>query len=284
MKRIMVSILVCLAALSLQAQVSDGDGHWAMRAEGHQGARGMAIQIDAAMNAYRNAVKQDPNDLEARWKLLRAMRFKGSYVVSGTDAKKPVFAEAKKLGEESMVIVNRLLAAKGVKSVDKASEKQVADVARAIPNAGEVIYWDAVADGEWAIIFGKMAAVRAGMADRIKRESTIVMMIDPKIENGGGARVLGRLHNQTPHVPFITGWASDLMAVKYLKQSLAQDPTNKLTKVFLAEAMKASNSDTKPQAVQMLKEVINSPNDPNYLVEQLTATEDAKALLKQWGA
>jgi len=280
----MVSILISLAAWTLQAQVSDGDQHWAMRAEGHQGARAAAAPIDAAIVAYQKAVTANGDDLEARWKLLRALRFKGSYVATSTQAKKDIFAEAKKAGEASMAVVDRMLGAKGVKSVVKASEKQVADVARGIPNAGEVIYWDSVAWGEWAIVYGKMAAVREGVADRIKRESTIVMLIDPKIENGGGARVLGRLHNQTPHVPFITGWASDSMAVRYLTQSLAQDPTNKLTKVFLAEAMVDSNKGTKPQAVQMLKDVLSSPNDPSFLVEQLTAQDDARMLVKNWGA
>ena len=99
----------------------------------------------------------------------------------------------------------------------------------------------------------------------------------------GGARVLGRLHNQTPRVPFVTGWASDEEAVKYLNQSLAQDPSNKITRVFLAEAMVAANSNSKPQAVEMLRQVINTPNNPDFIVEQTGAQDDARALLKQWG-
>ncbi len=137
--------------------------------------------------------------------------------------------------------------------------------------------------GEWALVYGKMAAVRQGAADRIKRESTIALLIDPKLEGGGPARVLGRLHDETPHVPFLTGWASSKEAVRYLNESLKIDPTNKITRVFLAEAMVDNNSNTKPQAIQMLKETIAAPNDPNYLVEQEAATEDAKRLLKEWG-
>ncbi|HWS72085.1 MAG TPA: hypothetical protein VN605_08220, partial [Thermoanaerobaculia bacterium] len=123
-----------------------------------------------------------------------------------------------------------------------------------------------------------------GAADRIRRESTIAMLIDPKLDGGGPARVLGRLHDQTPHVPFLTGWASSREAVKYLNESLKNDPTNKITRVFLAEAMVNNNSDTKPQAVQMLKDVLASPNDPLYEVEQAQAQDDARALLKKWGA
>jgi hypothetical protein len=34
----------------------------------------------------------------------------------------------------------------------------------------------------------------------------------------------------------------------------------------------------------MLKETIASPVDPAYEVEQLTAVDEARALLKKWGA
>jgi tetratricopeptide (TPR) repeat protein len=284
MKKLFVTfVATAMTASSLLAQVSDGDAHWAQRAEGHQGSRAQATHIDAAIAGYQRALAQNTNDLEARWKLLRALRFKGSYVLTNTEQKKQLYTMAKKVGEDALTAIDRQLAAKGVTSPSKATEKKVADAIRSIPNAGEVFYWDAVTWGEWALVYGKMAAVKQGAADRIKRESTIAMLTDPKIENGGGARVLGRLHNQTPHVPFITGWASDAEAVKYLKQALAQDPTNKLTRVFLAEAMVAANSSSKPQAIEMLRQVINTPNDEDYAVEQAAAQDDARGLLKDWG-
>src|SRR5205085_1751974 len=230
------------------------------------------------------AVAQNPNDLDARWKLLRTMRFKGSYVATSSDEKKRIYDQGKKEGEAALAVVDRLLAAKGVKSISKATEKEVADVARTIPGADEIFLWDAVNWGEWAIVYGKLAAVRQGAADRIRREATIAMLIDPKLEGGAPPRVLGRLHDQTPHVPFITGWASSREALKFLNESLKIDPTNKITRVFLAEAMENSNSDTKPQAKQMLREILNTPNDPNYEVEQAAAVDDARALLKRWGA
>ena len=92
--------------------------------------------------------------------MLRAIRFKGAYVASTVDEKKTFMATGKTAGESAIAVVNRLLAAKGVKS--DAAEKQVADAARAIPGAGEVFFWDSVNWGEWALAYGKMAAVRAG--------------------------------------------------------------------------------------------------------------------------
>jgi tetratricopeptide (TPR) repeat protein len=282
-KMMLAAMLLILAAIPSLAQVADGDAHWVARAEGATGGHAKGQENDAAISNYQKAVAANPHDLEARWKLMRSLRFKGSYVATDTEEKKKIYDEAKKVGDQAVNEIDRMLASKGMKSSSKASEKDLATAARSIPNAGEVYFWDSANWGEWALVYGKLAAVRQGAADRIKRESTVAMLVDPKLEGGGGARVLGRLHNQTPHVPFITGWASDELAVKYLKQSLAADPTNKITRVFLAEAMVSVNSDTKPQAIQMLHEIINSPNDQNYAVEQADAQDMARKLLKTWG-
>src|SRR5882724_2729297 len=212
----MRTALLLFIAATATAQVPEGDQHWAMRAEGHQGGRAQAAHVDAAIAAYRKAIAQNPNDLEPRWKLLRAIRFKGAYVAATDQAKKPIYAEGKKAGEEALALVKREPRAPGV---------------------AEVYLWDAINWGEWALAYGKMAAVHEGAADRVRREATIAMQMDPKLEGGAPARVLGRLHDETPRVPFLTGWASSKEAVRLLNESLKLDPANKITKVFLAEAM-----------------------------------------------
>jgi len=284
MRNILIALALSMTASAALAQVAEGDQHYAARAEGHVGGRAKPAHIDAAIAAYQRAVAANPKDLEAHWKLLRAYRFKGAYVAASNDDKKVVYGAAKKAGEAALALLDNSLNTKGVTSVAKATEKQVADAARAIPGAAETFLWDAINWGEWALAYGKMAAVREGAADRIRREATIAMLADPKLDGGAAQRVLGRLHDQTPRVPFITGWASEKEAVRFLNESLKFDPTNKITKVFLAEAMVENNSDTKPQAVQMLKECLTAPNPPEYEVEQAAATEDARALLKKWGA
>jgi tetratricopeptide (TPR) repeat protein len=279
-----ISVVLLLVASAALAQVGEGDQHYAARAEGHVGGRAKPAHVEAAIAAYQRAIAANPKDLEARWKLMRAYRFKGAYVAATNDEKKKVYTDAKKAGEGALALLDAELRAKGVTSVTKATEKQIADAARAIPGAGQVFLWDAVNWGEWALAYGKMAAAREGAADRIKREGTIAMLIDPRLEGGAPPRVLGRLHDQTPRIPFLTGWASSKEAVRFLNESLKIDPANKITKVFLAEAMVSNDGNTKPQAVQMLRECVAAPNPPEYEVEEAAATEDARALLKKWGA
>ena len=269
--RAMAVLVLFALALRAPAQLAEGDRLWPQRAE----------QIDAAIAAYQRAAAANPNDLEAQWKLLRAYRFKGAYVAKTPEAKKQVYGVAKSAGEKAIALVNRLLAAKGVKA--DAPEKTVAAAAKSIPGAAEVFLWDAVNWGEWALAYGKLAAARQGAADRIRRDATIALLVDPQLEGGAPARVLGRLHDQTPRIPFVTGWASSKEALRFLNESLKADPSNKLTMVFLAEAMVSNDSSTKPKAIELLRRVVAAPNHPDFATEDAAATEDAKALLKKWG-
>src|SRR5205809_1192595 len=129
------AILLFIAATAT-AQVPDGDQHFATRAEGHQGGHAQAAHVDAAIAAYRKAIAQNPNDLEPRWKLLRAIRFKGAYVAATNEAKKPIYAQGKKAGAEALAVVARM--------------------PRTTPGVAEVYLWDSVNWGEWALAYGKM--------------------------------------------------------------------------------------------------------------------------------
>jgi tetratricopeptide (TPR) repeat protein len=269
--------LLLLIAAPLAAQVADGDRHYAQRAEGAQGARAKAEHVDAAIAAFQRAIGQNPNDIEAHWKLLRAYRFKGAYVASTNEQKKQIYGAAKDAGEKAIKVVDTRLHV-----TPKSTEKQVADAARAVPGAGEVYVWDAINWGEWALAYGKLAAARQGAADRIRREATIANLVDPRMENGTPARVLGRLHDQTPRIPFITGWASSKDALRFLGESLKVDPKNKITQVFLAEAMVSADAKRKKEAVAILRDVIAAPLHPDFLVEDAAAVADARRLLDSW--
>lgn len=280
--RLAAASVALFFSLSLSGQVADGDVHFARRAEGARGGHAEAAQVDAAIAAYERAIAQNANDLVAHGRLLRAIRFKGAYVAATNDEKKNVYADAKAAGERALSALARALTARGVRS--SAPEKTIAVAIRAIPGASEIYLWDSVNWGEWALAYGKLAAARQGAADRIRRHATIAHLADPALEGGAPARVLGRLHDQTPRIPFITGWASSKEAVRFLNESVSHDPANKLTLLFLAEAMASHDPKSKPRAIEMLRRVINTPGNPRYVVEEAAAQADARKVLAAWGA
>jgi len=130
--RKLLAVAIILAATTIQAQIADGDAQWALRAEGRQSGRAKATHVDAAIAAYQRAVAQNLNDLEARWKLLRTMRFKGQYVAATSDGKEQIHSGARKGGEGALALLDKQLAAKGVKSSTRATEHDLAEAARPI--------------------------------------------------------------------------------------------------------------------------------------------------------
>lgn len=274
-------MLTFVFALPLVAQVPAGDAHFARRAEGARGAQAHPRQIDAAIAAYERAITNNRDDLVAHARLLRALRFKGAYVGSSNEERKAIFGTAKVAGEQALRAVAKAVTLRGGKP--SASEREVAASIRGVPGAADIYLWDAVIWGEWALAYGKLAAARQGAADRIRRHATIATLADPKLEGGAPARVLGRLHNQTPRIPFLTGWASSAESLRFLRESAAHDPSNKLTLLFLAEALVANDSTTKPQAVELLRRVLREAPHADYVVEDLAAQKDARALLTMWG-
>jgi hypothetical protein len=65
---------------------------------------------------------------------------------------------------------------------------------------------------------------------------------------------------------------------------MAHEPGDKLTKVFLAEALVSDSSSNKKEAIELLRSVISTPNDPAFAVEHAAAQSDARKLLADWGA
>lgn len=281
MRPLLLALLLFVMPLSLAAQIADGDRHYAGRAEGARGARAQTQPIDAAIAAYKRAIVSNPEDLESHWKLLRAYRYKGAYVAATPDEKKAIYGEAKTAGAKAVAVVERFLSARGVNTA-KAKYPEIVAAAHGRRGIAEIYLWDAINWGEWALAYGKLAAARQGAADRIRRQATIAMLIDPRLEGGAPSRVLGRLHHQTPRVPLITGWASPQESVRFLQESMKIDPSNKLNIVFLAEAMVSRDSRTRPEAIAMLRSMITTPVDPGYPVEDAAAIDDAKALLATW--
>src|SRR5215213_7584031 len=96
------AIALALTASVAFAQIPDGDRAWANRAAGAAAGHARAEPINTAIAAYQLAVTQHPNNIEARWKLLRAYRFKGAYVASTNAEKKDVYSQAKKAGTDAI--------------------------------------------------------------------------------------------------------------------------------------------------------------------------------------
>jgi hypothetical protein len=261
--------------------VIQGDSAFARRQEGRVGAVANPRPIAQAIAAYQTA-SEAPDNLEARWKLMRALYFKGVYTGLDADARKAVFNQARRVSDDAIAILARRTGREGGPQLLQLSPPMRAEALAKETDAAPTFFWSAVCRGQWALSVGKLEAARAGAAERIRDDAATVVALDPKFEEGGGYRVLGRLHSEAPEIPFLTGWVSRDEAVKNLRLALANGPRNFLNRHFLAEALARGTPEEKAEAIKLEQSVVSDAPSPGSLVENLSVQEDARKDLEAW--
>ncbi len=264
--------------------ISAGDAAWARRAEGHQGDRAAAGPIGQAVAAYERAVKERPDRLEAYWKLLRALYFKGDFAVQGKESKQQVFARGREVAEAALDQVGRRVG--GRKKLDDLPPQQAAKLlshAPGIPEAPAIFLYGGIHWGLWGDVYGRLAAARQGVGDKVRCYGEVALALDERFEEAGARRLLGRLHTLAPRVPLVTGWVDRGQAVSHLRRAVALAPENLYNQVYLADALLQHQSGKAAEAREILRRVLQKKPpvaDIADVVEDERALAEAKALLE----
>lgn len=255
-----------LAAGETADAVERGDAAWERRAGGSRGDRAAAAPIADAVAAYEEALAADPGALEASWKLLRALYFQGDYASAEAEAKARVYDRGKQAcGAAADRLAREVPGFDGVEDADPAELKRRL---RGRPAAARLFFWCAVDWGLWGDNHGKLAAAREGVASRVRDYSLAAIALDERYEQGGGHRVLGRLHSEAPDIPFITGWISRQTAIAELRKALAIAPDDPINGIFLAEALlDHGDADQRREARSILEELAVLEPRPERRVE-----------------
>jgi tetratricopeptide (TPR) repeat protein len=260
--------------------IARGDAAWSRRAEGHQGRRAAPGPIGEAIAAYERALQQQPERLEIYWKLLRAEHFKGDFVAATREQKQAVFGPARAVAETGLDRLARGIG--GRERLDALAPQAAARALAGVPEAAPLHLWAAIHWGLWGDNFGRLAAARQGVGERVRRYAEVVIAIDERFEDAGGHRVLGRLHTLAPRVPFLTGWVDREKAVAELRRAVALAPDYPLNSVFLAEALLLYQPGKSAEAHQLLHRLVELRPNPAREVEDADTLAQARALLAKY--
>jgi len=261
--------------------VAEADKHYARRQEGRSGAVANPREIGLAVAGYDTAARA-PDSAEARWKLARALYFRGAYTGLDDDSRLAVFEKARRAGEEGVRILERHAARKGVSSFEGRPPSDVAAALSSDADAASTFFWAAVSWGEWALVSGKLAAARTGAAEKIRDYASIVISLDPDFEEGGGYRILGRLHQMAPRIPILTPWVSREKALENLRLALGVNGHNFVNRHFMAEALADGSAAERAEAVRIEESILADSPSPGHLIEELAIQAEAKQNLARW--
>jgi hypothetical protein len=271
-------------AISLPSQnplISEADAHYARRQDGRVGALANPREIALAIAGYDRAA-QAPDNAEARWKLARSLYFQAAYTGQDTDSQQAIYDKARRAGEEAIHILERRAKRRGVPSFEGKSPADVAAAVVSDSDATPTFFWTAVSWGRWALVSGTVKAARTGAAETIRDDALTVIALDPEFEEGGGYRLLGRLHHQAPKIPFLTYWVSREKALENLRRAVTIHDRNFVNRHFLAEALADGGPAERAEAVQIEEKLAADSPSPGHLVEDLSIQEEARKNLTKW--
>ena len=278
--------LLAFAALETPALgdgIARGDAAFLGRAEGGMDGHAAPEAIGEAIRAYQEAVSEDPSDLEARWRLLRALHFEGDFAIDEREAKHLVFDRGRILSEQGVKLLAEGIG--GGKQLHELSEGALQErLTRAGVSSHDVAafyFWSTVNWAAWSRVSGLLSAVRRGVANRLRAYTLLVLALEPDYEEGGAYRMMSALHARLPRVPFLSGWVDRSEALPLAERALAIGPEHPGNHLLLALTLLDLHPERRAEALALLEDVAALEPRRATEVEDLATRREARERLER---
>lgn len=288
--RDLCSVVVSLVFVAGPAALADGLGGGLERGDRAYAARGVdndgrgraaPDRIAVAIEAYEEALAEDPGNLAARWKAMAALYFAGDFAAPDVEAAHAFFERGRLLGEDGIARVARRLDL-GRPLVDLDAEVIRASVPRALATpVGRLYFWAAINWGAWTREEGFLQIVRQGVARRLRDYAKVSLALDPAIYRGGSQRLLAHMHANLPRVPFISGWVDRELAVGFADQALIVAPDDVGNRAILGLVLLDTVPARRAEALSILAEVAEAAPREHLVVEDQATREMARRRLAE---
>jgi tetratricopeptide (TPR) repeat protein len=233
---IVILLLISMPAFAQEDLVSKADEYYQLRENKED--------LQKAIEDYGEALKNDPKNYEAAWRLAKARWYEGNF--SGASDRKSIFTKGVEAGKQAVEIN---------------------------PNGCLGHFWYGVNVALQAETSGMFDAL--GLIDTVKDEMKRTLELDPNCECGGPQRVLGKLYSK---IPFFKG-GSKSKAISYLNESLSLCSGDTQSRIFLAEIY--IDDGKKSLAIQQLELVLKQEPDPNWVPETRANQKIAEKMISE---
>ena len=126
-----------------------------------------------------------------------------------------------------------------------------------------------------------LTVVREGAAERMYEHARESLELDSSVDRGGALRLLSRLHATLPRVPFVSGWVDRDRALPLAERGHALDPEHPGNRLILALTLLERAPARGVEARELLESVASAAPRPDYLVEDLRISEQARERLAE---
>jgi hypothetical protein len=215
--------------------------------------------IDRSIAAYEVALDEDPESLEASWKLLRSLHYR----VEFTNASE---AESAAVVEKTIEIAER-------------SAREAEAIEGRSPARARIYFWSAIAWASRAQRAGVFSFVRDDVAGRVRAYTEKALGLDPGVDEGGAQRLLSRLHATLPRVPLVTGWVDRGLVLPFAEAAHAAAPSHPGNELVLALALlEIGGARTEDARAKLESLARSSPREAYWAEDQSIQREAIRSL------
>jgi len=251
---------------------------WSERARGFESTGRVDPEpVRCAIAAFAEASAAEPDRLDLRFRRIEALWFSAHFAATEKGAARRDLDLAVELADDAIERIEA--SASAALAAAGGDLDRMAAALASVPDAGEAHFWAAIAWGEWGLERGSLAAVARGVPARLRRHAELAARLAPDLRDGGGLRLLGRVHTTMPHLPLVSSWVDRERGVELLRSALETSDRDPRNLVFLAEALLDYRPAARAEAIDLLRRAVARPPDPIERVEQSETLSAARARL-----
>ena len=275
-------IAVAAPRAGTMSDLARADSFWAEARRGAGRREGEARPINLAIDGYRAAVAAAPEDLEAHWKLQRALWFAAEFATSDPAVARSLHEQAIDAADAAFVVLAQR--AGGAETLASATPQALHDgiAPEDRSDAAHLYFWSAINLGAWSRQAGLLAAVRAGVANRLYEATLRSIALDSSVEQGGAIRLLSRLHSELPRACRCSPAGSTTHA-RYRSPSRRwpSTPSTRATPICSGSALLSNAPDRRAEAIGLIERTAHLEPRADQLVEDEAIRISAGQLLRE---
>jgi tetratricopeptide (TPR) repeat protein len=281
---LVLALLAAPGARASSGELARGDASWARRADGQVDARARPEPIDAAISAYEAALLASPQQLEAHWKLQRALWFRADFASADPREERALYERAIAASDRALASVAARVGSRRALERVEPGELRVLLPAADHSDVAHLYFWSAINLGAWSRLAGLIQAVRAGVASRVHDAALRSIELDPGVEQGGAIRLLSRLHSELPRVPLLSGWVDHARAVPLAERALEEYPGHPGNSYLLGLALLDHAPERRAEALERIARTAAIEPRGDHVVEDTAIRIAARELLEREAA
>jgi len=283
---LLLATLAGPAGAMVERALALGDAAYARRAEQLRDGRARPDAIAAAIDAYEQALAGDPSRLDVRWRLLRALYFRGDFAEVTPEERRATFDRGRLLAEDTIDELAKRFGGAAPHELEAGDrEPRIDRAGLGVSDVARTYFWAAVHWGAWSRDVGLLTAVREGAANRVRDYAELCAALEPGYERAGAHRLLSRLHAKLPRVPFVSGWVDRARAIPEAERAFDLAPADPGNQLLLAMTLLDLAPDRREEALALLARAAGTPLRPELRAEDLAVRREAgKRLATELGA